>query len=127
MEPSLIESSLMEAVRSIFPEIGASVLNVQMEKVISDPSEFIVTTGITGDMKGILMIKALCIDAVEIANIMLGNIGQAGDRSGITQSHKEALGEIANLVSGRFLNILSVNSVDYCTCVHYIVCINKTA
>jgi CheY-specific phosphatase CheX len=112
MEPGKIESILIEAVQYIFPEIGADTFDVRAKKDIQALSELIVTTGITGDIKGILMIKTLYADAVSIANIMLRQIGQVPEQTALTQSHKEAISEFANLVSGRFLNILSMNEID---------------
>jgi chemotaxis protein CheX len=113
MEREIIPSSLAAAIGEIMNELGVASVKIDTEAPESgEGHDLIVVSGLIGDVKGILLIEFTHRDAVCIANMMLRNIGQEHESGSVTREHKEALAEIGNLLTGRFVNILSEKGID---------------
>jgi CheY-specific phosphatase CheX len=109
MEAELI-SSISEGIKQILSEIGFS--DIRKIDKNSESIEVVTTIGITGDLRGTLILKANKQSAIAIANKMLKAIHpyNVSDDFGIPQ--KEAIYEVTNLFAGRSLNILSEKNID---------------
>jgi CheY-specific phosphatase CheX len=112
MDAESITTILREAIRFILDETGFKDVTIRPVTGKSKSSDLVVTTGITGNIKGILMVSFGSSDAVRAANTMLAHIGEAQSGSTLDENHKASLSEITNLFTARFVNILSARDID---------------
>jgi chemotaxis protein CheX len=112
MNYDMITSALKDSVLFILAASGFEKLSANKLQANQGSCELVVTTGITGQIKGILMVQIGLHDGLIIANKMLANIDPAQVVSAFSETHKGALSEITNLFTGRFLNLLSEQNID---------------
>jgi CheY-specific phosphatase CheX len=103
-------SSIKSGIEQILSEIGFK--QVAQIETNSQLIEVITSIGITGDVKGTLMLKTNTQSAVAIANKMLLSIHSGGIVNEFGTAQKEAIYEVTNLFAGRSLNILSEKNID---------------
>ncbi|MEJ2664814.1 MAG: chemotaxis protein CheX [Spirochaetia bacterium] len=109
MEQELV-TSIKTGIQQILTEIGFK--QISQIRNNSERVEVITSIGITGDLKGTLMLKTNTQSAVTIANKMLLSIHPDGIRNEFGTAQKEAIYEVTNLFAGRSLNILSEKNID---------------
>jgi len=109
MEKELV-SSISEGIEQILTEIGFSHIR-KIEKD-SENVEVVTSIGITGDVKGTLMLKTNTRSAITIANKMLLTIHPNSILNKFGVPQKEAIYEMTNFFAGRSLNILSEKNID---------------
>ena len=98
-------SSISDGIEQILTEIGFN--SIRKSENNSENVEVVTSIGITGDLKGTLMLKATKQSAVTIANKMLLAIYPNDIRNEFGSAQKEAIYEVTNLFAGRSLNILA--------------------
>lgn len=98
-------SSITKGIEQILTEIGFS--SIRKSDKDSGIVEVVTSIGITGDVKGTLMLKADRQSAVTIANKMLLSIHPHDIKNEFGTIQKEAIYEVTNLFAGRSLNILA--------------------
>ncbi len=103
-------TSIKSGIEQILSEIGFK--QIEQIEANSQRVEVITSIGITGDVKGTLMLKTNTRSAVAIANKMLLSIQPNGIGNEFGTAQKEAIYEVTNLFAGRSLNILSEKNID---------------
>ena len=98
-------ASIARGIEQILTEIGFS--SVRKTEDNSPRVEVVTSIGITGDVKGTLMLKTNRRSAVAIANKMLLSIHPNDIKDEFGTAQKEAIYEVTNLFAGRSLNILA--------------------
>ena len=106
-------SYFTEALREIVGEIGFEDISIDTGTQDYPIVELVASVGITGDLSGFMMLQADMKSARAFVDKMLANMGvDAGDETGLSQFHKEAVGEIVNQVSGRSTMMLADHQID---------------
>ena len=102
-----------EALHQIVQEIGFSDAAID-DTVNADLNvEIVASVGITGNLKGFMLIRSDIVSARNFIDKMLENMGMPNDEDGeFGQFHKEAIGEIVNQVSGRSTMMLAERKID---------------
>ncbi len=96
----------IEATRAIFNEIGFEVSISTPDSNTDFITEIIANIGITGDIKGFLILKSDLSSAGAFIAKMLSNLGMETEEKEFGQFHKEAMGEVLNQISGRSTMLL---------------------
>jgi CheY-specific phosphatase CheX len=104
MEKELV-SSISEGIEQILSEIGFSAIRKTEDN--SEAVEVVTSIGITGDVKGTLMLKTSTKSAIAIANKMLLSFHPNDIKDEFDAAQKEAIYEVTNLFAGRSINILA--------------------
>jgi chemotaxis protein CheX len=112
MKKESIQIILENSVKFILDETGFTAVSVAPSPEATEPAEIVVTIGITGGIKGILMLRFGLPDAIRVADLLLANTGQVPEGQGLDENRKASLSEVANLFTGRFINLLSEEGVD---------------
>ncbi len=112
MNTTDVMSTLEEAIRYILDETGFGNVTLRSATDTSKPSDLVITTGITGALRGIFMMRFGNPEALAAANTMLEHVGQPHEGSLLDESHKASLSEMTNLCTGRFVNLLSAKDMD---------------
>ncbi len=111
MENRIFETFL-EALRQIFTETGIEIEIAEYDSEDSSINQVVTSVGITGKVKGNLM---LCTDYPSARNIVTGMMGRVRipfPETGLGEIQRTALGEITNQISGRAVTILSENMIE---------------
>lgn len=105
MEHEILDT-FIEALRQILTETDIAVEGFDPGPGGSD-DQVVASVGLTGDVRGMLMLSTDARSAITIARAMTGGaaVPLAGDR--FTEIHLAAMAELANQVSGRAITMLS--------------------
>ncbi len=100
-----------EATKAVFSEIG---FEISISKGSIDPKtvELVANIGITGDIKGFLILKSDLSSADNFIAKMLSNLGMSTEEEDFGQFHKEAMGEVLNQISGRSTMLLEGKGIQ---------------
>ncbi len=96
----------IEATRAVFNEIGFEVSVSTPDNSTNFTTEIVANIGITGDIKGFLILKSDLHSAGAFIAKMLSNLGMETEEKEFGQFHKEAMGEVLNQISGRSTMLL---------------------
>lgn len=100
-----------EATKAVFSEIG---FEITISEGSIDPKtvELVANIGITGDIKGFLILKSDLSSADNFIAKMLSNLGMSTEEEDFGQFHKEAMGEVLNQISGRSTMLLEGKGIQ---------------
>jgi chemotaxis protein CheX len=107
-----IFETFLEALRQIFAETGIEIEIAGHDTEDSSDNQVVTSVGITGNVKGNLM---LCTDYPSARNIvtsMMGKVRIPFPETGLGEIQRTALGEITNQISGRAVTILSESMME---------------
>ena len=101
----------IEATTAIFNEIGfeVSVTEPDINSVFA--ADVVANIGITGEIKGFLILKSNLAGAHAFITKMLSNLNMETEEDDFGQFHKEALGEVLNQISGRSTMLLEGRNI----------------
>ncbi len=100
-----------EATKAVFSEIGFDI-SVTGNSPEDSSTEIVANVGITGDIKGFLILKSDISSATNFITKMLSNLGMTPEKEdGFGRFHKEAMGEVLNQISGRSMMFLEEKGV----------------
>ncbi len=102
--------TFLQALREIFQETGIEISCVH-EGPRKDPDQVVASVGLTGALKGNLMICTDYPSAVQIIRCMMNGVNMEFPDGRITEIQSTALGEFTNQISGRAVTILSHQGV----------------
>jgi CheY-specific phosphatase CheX len=95
----------IEAIRQVFADTGITIDKVGAEEEPAAEDHVITSVGITGDLKGIFMLRTDTPSAAFILRAMTGGLRIAvTDR--FSEIHMAALGELTNQITGRAITLL---------------------
>jgi CheY-specific phosphatase CheX len=97
----------VEAVRQVFRETDIAITDVGAEDVPGAEDNVITSVGLTGDVKGIFMIRSDASSADAILHAMTGGVripALQDDR--MSEMQMAALGELTNQICGRAITLL---------------------
>ncbi len=101
----------IDATAAVFNEIGFEV-SVTKPAVNSDfTADVVANIGITGDIKGFLILKSNLASAHAFITKMLSNLNMETEEVDFGQFHKEAMGEVLNQISGRSTMLLEERDI----------------
>ncbi len=101
----------VQATDSVFNEIGFTIKVKEDTGETSMPVELVANIGITGDIKGFLILKSDLESAMNFVTRMLSNLGMESEEKDFGQFHKEAMGEVLNQISGRSTMLLEQKGI----------------
>ncbi len=101
-----ILAALVEAVRQVFHETDLAIDSVEPGEPFAEETQVISSVGLTGDLRGIVM---LCTDRAGAGGIIRGMAGglrfpEPGE--GLSELQLAAMGEISNQIAGRAITLL---------------------
>jgi chemotaxis protein CheX len=99
--------TFLEALRQVFAETGLEIETALQDAEDSSIDQVVTSVGITGGVKGNLM---LCTDYPSARNIiksMMGRVRIPFPEKGLGEIQRTALGEMTNQISGRAVTLLS--------------------
>ncbi len=101
----------MKATSAVFNEIGFDVSIVEPEKNRVLVTELVANIGITGEIKGFLILKSDLSSAGKFITKMLSHLNMDTEETSFGQFHKEAMGEVLNQISGRSTMLLEEQDI----------------
>ena len=97
----------IEALRQIFAEMELAIESMDTEQGAQGEDQVVTSIGLTGDVKGILMLSTDAPSAFKLVRAMSGGVAIPIENERFTEIHLTALAELANQVSGRAITMLS--------------------
>lgn len=95
------------AFNEVLREIGFEHITFSVNEEYRIPTELLASIGITGDLKGFLLLRSSMQSMLAFIDKVLQNMGMDSDENGFGPFHREAFGEILNQLSGRAMMKLS--------------------
>lgn len=105
MEQQILEV-FIEAIRQVFGDTGIIIDKVGAEEEPVAEDHVITSVGITGDLKGIFMLRTDTPSASFILRAMTNGIRIAVANDKFSEIHMAALGELTNQITGRAITLL---------------------
>jgi CheY-specific phosphatase CheX len=102
-----ILTALLEAVRQVFTDTDIPIDSVEPEEPFAVPAQVISSVGLTGDLKGIVMLSTDWAGASGIIRGMAGGLRFPQPADGLSELQLAAIGEISNQIAGRAITLLS--------------------
>jgi CheY-specific phosphatase CheX len=96
----------IEAIRQVFRDTGIVIDTVGAEEKPSLEDHVITSVGITGDLKGIFMLRTDTPSASFILGAMTDGVRIVLEDDRFTEIHMAALGELTNQITGRAITLL---------------------
>jgi CheY-specific phosphatase CheX len=96
----------IEAVRQVFQETGITIATVGFEEEPLAEDHVITSVGITGDLKGIFMLRTDSPSAASILRAMTDGFRIAFKEDTLSGIQMAALGELTNQITGRAITLL---------------------
>ena len=102
-----ILAAFVEAVRQVFRDTDIAIDSVDAGDAFGAAAQVITSVGLTGDLRGIFMLRTDMQGAAGILKAMTGGVRLhiANDR--LTEIQLAAIGEISNQIAGRAITLLS--------------------
>jgi chemotaxis protein CheX len=101
------------ALQSVMRETGFEEIDIDVADSGSIAAEIVASVGITGDLKGFMMLRSDLKSANSFVAQMLTRMGiEEEPEDGFGQMQKEAIGEIVNQISGRSTMMLAEQHID---------------
>jgi chemotaxis protein CheX len=102
-----ILSAFIEAVRQVFRDTDIAIDSVDAGDALGSDAQVITSVGLTGDLKGIFMLRTDMQGAAGILKAMTGGIRLhiANDR--LSEIQLAAIAEFSNQIAGRAITLLS--------------------
>ena len=102
-----IVTALLEAVRQVLRDTDIAVESVEPGDPFGAEAQVISTIGLTGDLKGIFMLRTDTPGAVSIVKAMMGGLRLPAEADGLSEIQLAAIAEISNQIAGRAITLLS--------------------
>jgi CheY-specific phosphatase CheX len=102
-----ILSAFVEAVRQVFRDTDIDIDSVDAGDAFGSDAQVITTVGLTGDVKGIFMLRTDMQGAAGILKAMTGGIRLHIANDHLSEIQLAAIGEISNQIAGRVITLLS--------------------
>jgi chemotaxis protein CheX len=96
----------VEAIRQIFGETDIPIDSVNDDSGADAEDSVITSVGLTGDLKGIFMMRTDTASASNVLRAMSGGIRLPFEDDRMSEIQMAALGELTNQVSGRAITLL---------------------
>ena len=96
----------VEAVRQVFRETDIEIESVDAGDEKGTEDSVITSVGLTGDLKGIFMIRTDTASTAAILRAMTGGVRITLERDRLSEMQMAALGELTNQISGRAITLL---------------------
>lgn len=106
MEHEILDT-FIEALRQILTETDIAVEAVEPGSGAAADDQVVASVGLTGEVRGILMLSTDARSALTIARAMTGGVAIPLENERFTEIHLAAMAELANQVSGRAITMLS--------------------
>lgn len=110
MEQQILDA-FIDAIRQVFRDTGITIDKVGAEEEPIAEDHVITSVGITGDLKGIFMLRTDTPSASFIVRAMTGGLRIAVAIDRLSEIHMAALGELTNQITGRAITLLSDKQV----------------
>jgi CheY-specific phosphatase CheX len=102
-----ILAAFVEAVRQVFRETDISIDSVIPGDAFGSEAQVIGSVGLTGDVRGILMLLTDTSGAGGILRAMTGGVRLTISNDRLSEIQLAAIGEICNQIAGRAITLLS--------------------
>jgi len=101
-----ILAALVEAVRQVFNDTDIAIDSVETGEPLAAETQVISSVGLTGDLKGIVMLSTDREGASGIVRSMAGGLRFPEPGEGLSELQLAAIGEISNQIAGRAITLL---------------------
>jgi chemotaxis protein CheX len=102
-----ILAALLEAVRQVFNDTDIDIDSVEPGDPFGTEAQVIASVGLTGDLKGIFMLRTDTPGAAGIVKAMMGGLRLPMAADGLSELQLAAIAEISNQIAGRAITLLS--------------------
>jgi CheY-specific phosphatase CheX len=102
-----ILATFVEAVRQVFQDTDIAIEAVESGDAFGYGAEVITSVGLTGDVRGILMLRTDTAGAEGILKAMSGTVRLPVTNDRLTEMEMAAIGEISNQIAGRAISLLA--------------------
>jgi chemotaxis protein CheX len=102
-----ILAAFVEAVRQVFRDTDIAIDSVDDADAFGPDAQVIASLGLTGDVKGIFMLRTDLQGAAGILKAMTGGIRLRITHDRLSEIQLAAIGEISNQIAGRAITLLS--------------------
>ena len=102
-----ILAAFVEAVRQVFQDTDIAIDSVDPGDAFGSDAQVITSVGLTGDLKGILMLRTDRPGAAGILKAMTGGLRLPITNDRLSEILLAAIGEISNQIAGRAITLLS--------------------
>ncbi len=106
MQEEILEV-FVKAVRQVFQETDIPIDAVEAEDLSEVEDQVVTSVGLTGDLKGIFMLRTDTPSATRIVRAMTGGMRITLKDDRLNEIQMAALGELTNQISGRAITLLS--------------------
>lgn len=103
----------IQAVRDIFSEIGLGEIEEIEDVKEKKRFEVIMNIGMTGDIKGNILIQTDYNSAFQLVSNMFKSINIVPKEKDFGKLHRTTIGEIANQITGRAMALLAIEDIDF--------------
>ncbi|MGO9308499.1 MAG: chemotaxis protein CheX [Spirochaetia bacterium] len=101
-----ILEAFVEAVRQVLRETDIPVASVEDRDAFGSDAQVITSVGLTGDLRGIFMLRTDLSGAAAIVKAMTGGLRLRITHDRLSEIHLAAIGEISNQIAGRAITLL---------------------
>ena len=105
--PQQILATFVEAVRQVFQDTDIAITSVEPGDALGYGAQVITSVGLTGDVRGILMIRTDTAGAASILRAMSGGVRLQITSDRLSEMEMAAIGEISNQIAGRAITLLA--------------------
>ncbi len=106
MEHEILDT-FIEALRQIFAETELAIQSVDSIEGGQSGEQVVTSVGLTGDVKGVIMLSADTPSASRIVRAMTEGVALPIENGSFSEIHLAAMAELANQISGRAITMLS--------------------
>jgi CheY-specific phosphatase CheX len=106
-----ILAALLDAVRQVFRDSDIRIDSVETGDPFGSEAQVISSVGLTGDLKGIVMLRTDAAGATGIVKAMMGGLRLPLAAEGLSEVQLAAVAEISNQIAGRAITILSERGI----------------
>jgi chemotaxis protein CheX len=105
--PQQILATFVEAVRQVFQDTDIAIASVEPGDALGYGAQVITSVGLTGDVRGILMLRTDTAGAANILRAMSGGVRLQITSDRLSEMEMAAIGEISNQIAGRAITLLA--------------------
>jgi CheY-specific phosphatase CheX len=102
-----IPAAFVEAVRQVFMDTDIAIDSVEDGDAFGSDAQVITSVGLTGDLRGIFMLRTDLVGAAGILKAMTGGLRLRFTNDRLSEIQLGAIGEISNQVAGRAITLLT--------------------
>ncbi|HET6452412.1 MAG TPA: chemotaxis protein CheX [Spirochaetia bacterium] len=110
MRQEILEA-LLDAVRQVFRDTEIAIDSVQPGDGLGTDAQVIASVGLTGDLKGILVLRTDIPGAARIVTAMMGGLRVPAEPDKLSEVQLAAVAEISNQIAGRTITLLSERGI----------------